>query len=73
MSFFAASVLSLIPSVDPSHDTCSAYAFNVFIPVIMLKMLRFKLSALFGRHTLLDRSFSVLQLRTHLSKLTTNG
>ena len=71
MSFFAASVISLIPSVGPSHDACSAYVFNLFIPVIMLKMLRFKLSALFGRHTLLDRSLSVLQLQTHLSKLTT--
>ena len=38
----------------------------------MLKTLRFKSSALFGTHTLLDRSLKVLQFPTYLSKLTAN-
>ena len=36
-------------------------------------MLRFKYSILFGTHTLLDKSFSVLQLPTNLRNLTGNG
>ena len=36
-------------------------------------MLRFKSPVLFGIHTLLDKSFRVLQLPTHLSNLTANG
>ena len=36
----------------------------------MLTMPRFKASVLFGTHTLLDKSFRVLQLPTHLSNLT---
>ena len=36
----------------------------------MLKTLRSQSSVLFGTHTLLDRSLRVLQLLTHLSKLT---
>ena len=39
----------------------------------MLNTLGFKSSVLFGTHTLLDKSFRVLQLPTHLSSLTTNG
>ena len=39
----------------------------------MLNTLRFKPSVLFGTHTLLDKSFKVLQLPTHLSNLTANG
>ena len=39
----------------------------------MLKTLRFKYSVLFGIHTLLDKSFRVLQLPTHPSNLTANG
>ena len=39
----------------------------------MLNALRFKSSVLFGTHTLLDKSFRVLQLSTHLSILTENG
>ena len=39
----------------------------------MLKTLRFKSCVLFGIHTLLDKSFRVLQLPTHQSKLTANG
>ena len=47
--------------------------FDSFISVIMLKMLRFKSSVFYGTHTLLDSSLRVLQLPTHLSKLTTEG
>ena len=36
-------------------------------------MLRFKSSVLFGTHILLDKSLRVLQIPTHLSKLTANG
>ena len=36
----------------------------------MLKMLRLKSSVLFGTHTLLDKSFRVLQLPKYLSNLT---
>ena len=39
----------------------------------MLNMLRFKSSVLFGTHTLLDKSFGVIQRPTHLSNLTANG
>ena len=38
----------------------------------MLKTLRFESSVLFRLHTLLDKSLRVLQLPTHLSKLTVN-
>ena len=36
----------------------------------MLKALRLKFSALFGTHTLLDKSLRVLQRPTHLPNLT---
>ena len=39
----------------------------------MLKTLGFKSSVLFGTHSLLDNSLRVLQLPTHLSKLTENA
>ena len=39
----------------------------------MLNMLRFKSSVLFGTHTLLDKSFRVIPIPTHLSNLTANG
>ena len=39
----------------------------------MLNLLRFKSSVLFGIHTLLDKSFRVMQLPAHLSNLTANG
>ena len=39
----------------------------------MLNTLRFKSSVLFEIHALLDKSFRVLQLPTHLSNLTANG
>ena len=47
--------------------------FYSFIPVIMLNMLIFKSSVLFGTHTLLDKLLRVLQLPTHLSYLMANG
>ena len=47
--------------------------FNSFFPVIMLNIIRFKSSVLFGVHTLLDKSLRVLQLQTNLSNLTANG
>ena len=40
--------------------------FDSFIPVIILKTLRFESSVLFGMHTSLDKSIRVLQLPTHL-------
>ena len=36
------------------HETCFANVFDLFISVIRLNKLRFKSSALFGIHTLLD-------------------
>ena len=39
----------------------------------MLEILRFKSSVLFETHTLLDKSFRLLQLSTHLSNFTANG
>ena len=47
--------------------------FDSSIPEIMLKTLRFISSVLFGMHTLLDKSFRVLQLPKHLFNLTKNG
>ena len=47
--------------------------FDSLIPVIILKTLRFRSSALFGIHTLLNKSFRVLLLPTQLYKLTENG
>ena len=44
--------------------------FDSFIHAIMLKTLRIKSSVLFGIHTLLDKSFRVLQPPTHQSNLT---
>ena len=55
------------------HDICFVNVFDSFIPVIMLKTLRFKTSVLFGTHTLLDKLLRVLQLPTHLSNLTADG
>ena len=57
-----------------SHDICFINVFDLFIPVIMMKKThRFKSSVLFETQTILDRSLRVLQLPTHLSKLTANG
>ena len=49
---------------------CFVNIFDSFIPVIMLNTLRFKASVLYGIHTLLDKSFRLLQLPTHLPNLT---
>ena len=54
-------------------DALSVNVFDSFIPVIMLKTLRFKSFVLFGIHTLLCKSFRALQLQTVLSNLTKNG
>ena len=51
---------------------CFVNVFSSFISVIMLNMLRFKSSVLFGTHTFLDESLRILQLSTHLSNLTAN-
>ena len=56
-----------------SHEICFVNVFDSFIPVIMLNMLRFKSSVLFGTHTSLDKSLRVSQLPTHLSNLSANG
>ena len=56
-----------------SHDISFVIVFNSFILVIMLNMLRYKASILFGTHTLLGKSLTLLQLPTHLSNLTANG
>ena len=47
--------------------------YDSFIPVIVLSTLRYKFFVLFGTHTLLDKSFRVLELATHLSNLSANG
>ena len=52
-----------------SHGISFVNIFDWFIPAMMLNMLRFKSSVLFGTHTLLDKSFRVLQLPTHRSNL----
>ena len=39
----------------------------------MLNTLRFKSSALFGKHAILDKSLIVLKLPNHLFNLTVNG
>ena len=56
-----------------SHNISFVSFVYSFISVIMLSTLRFKYSILFGTHTLLDKSFSVLQLPTNLRNLTGNG
>ena len=43
------------------------------MPVIMLSMLRFKSSILFGTHTSLNKLLRVLQLPTHIRNLNANG
>ena len=53
-----------------SHGMYFVNVFDSFIHAIMLKTLRIKSSVLFGIHTLLDKSFRVLQPPTHQSNLT---
>ena len=56
------------------HRIYFANVSDPFIPVIMFETLRSnKSSASFETHTLSDKSLRVLQLPTHLSKLTANG
>ena len=55
------------------HDTSFVNIFDLFIPVIILKPLKFKSSVLSGTHTLLDKSLTVLQRPTQVSKSTANG
>ena len=52
------------------HDINFVNVFDSFIPVIMLDTLRVESSVLFGIHTLLDKSFRVLQIPVHMSNLT---
>ena len=52
---------------------CFVKTLDSFIPVIVLNTLRFKSPVLFGTHTLLGKSLRVLQLPTHLPKLTAKG
>ena len=54
-------------------DICFVNVFDWFISVIVLNALRFKSYVLFGTHNLLDKSYRVLKLPTHLSNLTANG
>ena len=56
-----------------SHDMCFVNVFDSCINVIMLNMLIFKSSVLFGTHNLLGKSLRVLELPTHLSNLTESG
>ena len=65
---FVLSNLHLFP-----HDICLINTFELFIPVIMLNMFRFKSSVLFGTHALLGKSLIVLQIPRHLSNLILNG
>ena len=51
---------------------CFVNVFGSYLPVTMLKTLRFNFSVLFGTHTLIDKLLRVIQLSTHLSKLATN-
>ena len=55
------------------HWHYAVHVFDLFIPVIGLKMLRFKFSVLFGTHASLDKSLIVLRLQAHLSNLTETG
>ena len=52
------------------HDISFVNIFYSFIAAIMLNILSYKSSVLFGTHALLDKSVRVLQLPTHLSNLT---
>ena len=51
------------------HDVCFVNVFGSFIPAIMLNTFIFESSVLFGTHTLLDKSFRVLQVLTYLNQL----
>ena len=56
------------------YDTWHIHmTYDLLIFVIMLNVLRFKSSILFGTHALLDEPLRVLQLPAPLSNLTANG
>ena len=77
--FILTSTFIIIPHFLPPnlhlhlHEICSVIVLDSFTPVIMLNTLRFKSSVLFGTYTLLDKSFRVSQLPTHLFNLNANG
>ena len=54
-------------------EICFVNIFDSFIPVVILKTLKFKSFVSFRTHALLGRSFRVLQLLMHQSNLTGNG
>ena len=54
------------------NHICFVNVLDWFIPVIRLKVCKFKYFVLFETHTLLDRLSRVLQLPPHLSTLTRN-
>ena len=56
-----------------THDIFFVRIFDLSLPVIILKPRTFKSSVLFGRHTLSDKSLTVLQHPTHLYNLKANG
>ena len=47
------------------YDICFVNFFDSFIPVVILKTVKFKFYVLFGKRTLLNRSLRVLQLPTY--------
>ena len=55
------------------HEICFVSVFDSFILVIVLKTFKFTPSFLFETHSQLDKSSRVLQLSSHLSKLTINN
>ena len=52
------------------HEICFVIVFYSFIAVIILKILKFTFSLLFGTHSLLYKSSRVIQLPLHPHKLT---
>ena len=84
MSFTSKSIFIVIPPVIwikfysinlhlHLHEICLDKVFDSFIPVTMSKTLRYKSSALFGIHTLSEKSLRVLKITTYLSNLNANG
>ena len=66
--------LFLLPNLHSHlYDICFVNVLDSFIPVIILRTCKFKSSVSFRTHTLLDRASRVLQLPTHLSRLTAIG
>ena len=48
------------------HNRCFVNVSNLFVPAMMLKLLRFISSVILGTHSLLNKSFKVLWLPTSL-------